>query len=206
MLFKVDEAAMTAQEAREITEAINRTGDQLWRLIYEAHTRFAHKALGYKTWGAYVEVEFRLTREHSYKLLQQGQVIYRLMAATGSEDAIVPESTARALHPEIEAIVAEIEERRERGEDPKAVLGDVLQRKRDEQVEIARQKREERARRKLEADLKEIAGERPAGNEVAVVEAVKPEEALHILEEIRAALGVERPHDILPALELLLGR
>ena len=49
---------ITETEARSLTVRIREAVDDLWRLVYEAHTRQAWQVLGYVSWTAYVGAEF----------------------------------------------------------------------------------------------------------------------------------------------------
>jgi len=75
-------APMTKAQAKRVTTAIRQTADDLWHLLREAHDGQAWAALGYATWGAYVEAEFDMTRRNANLLVAQGKVIAAIEAAT----------------------------------------------------------------------------------------------------------------------------
>ena len=83
---------MTADEAREITEAIKATVERAWVLIVDAYHRRAWLALGYPTWDAYCVKEFntaplavpREERSEMVRSLRQAGLSQRAIAsATG---------------------------------------------------------------------------------------------------------------------------
>ena len=53
---------LTQQEARELTDRIRVVDSELWRMVAEAYTRGAHRALGYASWDAYCNAEFGSNR------------------------------------------------------------------------------------------------------------------------------------------------
>lgn len=125
----VTRAPMTATEARELTDRINRTAGELWRLLLEAHEREAWRALGYASWKAYVETEFTITRQRAYQLLDQGRVIRLLQEAAGNVSTVVDisERTAREIKPTLPEVTTEIRERVEAGEEPETAVRDVIE-------------------------------------------------------------------------------
>lgn len=141
-------APMTLDEARAITDRIKDTVEGLWSLLLEAHERGAWRALGYTTWGAYVEGEFSMSRRRSYQLIDQGVVIRELAAASGSGvnpgyttvGAGITERDARDLKRELPAVTAEIRERVEAGEKPEAAVRAVVEEKREDRRAERREK------------------------------------------------------------------
>jgi hypothetical protein len=75
--------AVSAIEARELTEQIKHGIGQISLLLLEAHERRAWTALGYPTWQVYVDREFNLSRTRSYELVYHGQVLREIQSATG---------------------------------------------------------------------------------------------------------------------------
>lgn len=75
---------LTEVEARQLTDQIKETAEQLWRLLLRAYEGKAWKALGYITWAAYVNAEFDMSRTHSYAILNQGRMILAI------ENAVLP--------------------------------------------------------------------------------------------------------------------
>lgn len=70
-------------EARDITDRIRFGMENLAQLIAEAHDKEAWKALGYKSWGEYVEREFPFNRATAYNLIDQGRAMKALSEAAG---------------------------------------------------------------------------------------------------------------------------
>lgn len=69
------------ERAKQLTEDIRRAADNLWELLLDAWQVRAHVALGYKSWGDYISVEFDFSRRHAYRLVNQGAVIKQLRQA-----------------------------------------------------------------------------------------------------------------------------
>ncbi|MFF0009621.1 hypothetical protein ACFYQT_40205 [Streptomyces tibetensis] len=57
-----DIAMVTEEQARTLTDRIKVALEGTWLLIQEAYTSRAWAALGYRTWDAYVDAEFRTAR------------------------------------------------------------------------------------------------------------------------------------------------
>ena len=74
---------LSENEARDLTERIRNGMTNLATLIMEAHDSEAWRALGYASWGAYVDGEFPFSRVHSYDLIDQGRTIHALTEAVG---------------------------------------------------------------------------------------------------------------------------
>jgi hypothetical protein len=83
---------MDRDEAERITQSIIESGEQLAERLAEAHEREAWRALGYKSWSAYVDSRFTFTRQHSYKLIAQGSVNKALKEAGSEVRATVSEA------------------------------------------------------------------------------------------------------------------
>src|SRR5690349_8365977 len=66
------EFQLTDVEARQLTDQIKDTADQLWKLLLRAYEGKAWTALGYQTWEAYTNAEFDMRRDYAYKVLRQG--------------------------------------------------------------------------------------------------------------------------------------
>lgn len=131
---------LTETQARSLTETIRNAVDVIWALIARAHAGKAWKALGYDTWGEYVEVEFDMSRSRSYQLLNQAHVVNEIEAVVPEGTKIdISEAAARDLKGVLEDVVPQIKEATA-GLDPEAA-SDVL----DEIVTQQREKlREER--------------------------------------------------------------
>lgn len=103
--------------AEKLTRQIKSAADDLWSLLLQAWESKAHVSMGYRTWGAYIEGEFDFSRQQSYRLVNQGQVIRQLREAGGvspmgdnSRGVTVSEREARAIAPVIGAVVDEVRE------------------------------------------------------------------------------------------------
>jgi hypothetical protein len=62
-------------EARRLTDEVKRDVEALWGKLLELYDGGAHTALGYSSWGAYFEVEFRQSGRRGYQLLDAGRVL-----------------------------------------------------------------------------------------------------------------------------------
>lgn len=127
---------MDKAEAQAITDRIRNAVDSLGALVEKAHDRRAWKALGYKTWEAYVSAEFGFTRQRSYQLLDQGRVAKALGEAAGdlSNAFDISARDAAAVKGDLPAVSAAIKERIEAGEEPKAAVEDVVKEKREQKA------------------------------------------------------------------------
>jgi hypothetical protein len=103
--------------ARQLTDKIKATTTDLCRLLVEAHDRKAWKALGYKSWAQYVTVEFHLSRQHVYRMLDRALVIDEIRATAelspaGDTDGVpsidLTEREARDIKPHLAVVKAEI--------------------------------------------------------------------------------------------------
>lgn len=83
-------AALTEDEARNLTTQIQRTSVRLWLLVTEAHDRKAHHALGYETWADYVRAELNMSESRSYQFLDTGHVMKALASAGVNVEAFNP--------------------------------------------------------------------------------------------------------------------
>ena len=66
--------ALTADQARKLTDEAKAGARALWAKLVLLHDGGAHIALGYSSWGAYVEAEFDTSRWQGYELLRAGRV------------------------------------------------------------------------------------------------------------------------------------
>lgn len=78
-------------EAQELTDRIRETTTELWDLLTEAHERHAWKALGYRSWSAYVTGEFDMSRGQAYRLLHHSAIRKELASPIG--DSLTPGQT-----------------------------------------------------------------------------------------------------------------
>jgi hypothetical protein len=112
------EFQLTDVEARQLTDDIKETADQLWKLLLRAYEGKAWKALGYPTWEAYTNAEFDMSRDYAYKVLRQGRVIRALEEAVNVYNCIQEEPVSlhlkeyqtRQIAPIIETVTARIQE------------------------------------------------------------------------------------------------
>lgn len=142
---------MDKAEAQAITDRIRKAVDGLWQLLLEAHDRRAWRALGHGSWEAYVNAEFGMTRQHSYRLLDQGRVIHAIEEAAGKVSPMgdISERDARDLKPVLPKVAAEIKQRVKAGEEPEKAVKEVVSAAREakaaEKHEHIRQRDEMRA-------------------------------------------------------------
>lgn len=87
---------LTERQARKLTDRIAAVVETAWALLITAYEGGAAEALGYKSWTAYVQEEFGVSRSHAYRLLDWVQVVNELSA---SAQASIPETVA-AVGPE----------------------------------------------------------------------------------------------------------
>lgn len=87
---------LTRREAEMVTAKIKSYVGVAWVLLYEAHARKAHKALGYATWADYVAAEFEMSRSRSYQLISQAKIVLEISEAV-STDVDISEAVARDL-------------------------------------------------------------------------------------------------------------
>lgn len=138
-------------EARDLTDRIRSTAEDLWALLLEAHDRRAWRVLGYGTWAEYVHTEFGMSRSRSYEVLDQGKVI---RAIEGASDVRVPgqgitAEAARDLKPELpevaDRVKREVNGHREQHPDaPDDDVQQVVRRAVDEERDRIRKQREDR--------------------------------------------------------------
>jgi hypothetical protein len=105
-------AALDAAQARVLTERIKSAVAHISRLLLEAHDGRAWLALGYETWAAYVEAEFKFSKQRSFQLIDHARFIRALEAATGGSTMVdLPERISRGLKPHLSSIIAAIRSR-----------------------------------------------------------------------------------------------
>lgn len=129
-------AALSAEEARALTDRIRSTAENLCDLLSQAHEGQAFRALGYASWVEYVGAEFSMSRTHSYRLLAQARVIETLGEAAGGESVThglqIPERTAREIAPRLPFVVDDIQERVAGGQEPRAAVREAVESARTE--------------------------------------------------------------------------
>lgn len=65
---------MSKIEARGLTDRIKRQSHDLAELLVMAQDREAWRALGYRSWADYAQVEFDYSRSRLYELLNEGRI------------------------------------------------------------------------------------------------------------------------------------
>lgn len=99
--------------AEKLTKQIRESAEDLWTLLLQAWETKAYVSLGYKSWSAYVDKEFDFNRRHSYRLINQGQVVKQLREAAGVSErtqVVVSEMAAREIAPVIGVVAEEVRE------------------------------------------------------------------------------------------------
>lgn len=134
---------LSLEEARELTERIRSTAEQLWALLARAHAGRAWLALGYPSFEAYVREEFGISRSRAYQILDQAKVIQAIEAATPPGTSVhVTEAEARDIKPVLDSHVLPEISKRTQGlstDEASAVVNDIIDEYRD-------RRREERSR------------------------------------------------------------
>jgi hypothetical protein len=102
----MQELTLTAIDARRLTDEVKADAQKLWAKLLYLYQSGAHIALGYSSWAAYCEQEFRIGNRQAYRLLQAAQVVHQLsgecpMGHSVQVTSQVPESEriARELVP-----------------------------------------------------------------------------------------------------------
>lgn len=146
-------AEMNLDEAQQITNAIKSSVTATYILIAEAHSRKAHKALGYETWADYVKEEFDISSSRSYQLLDLSKTVKEIEAATPDGTVIkLTEAQARDIKRELPRITEVIKEQTATLEPEEAaqrvddIIEDIREQQKEEQKVIdAKEKRLEEA-------------------------------------------------------------
>lgn len=84
---EVEAPGLTMQQAKRLTERIRNGMEAVGLMLLEAYDKRAHQALGYDTWETYVDVEFRMSRQESYKQIDKGRVVQAIANETGVTQA-----------------------------------------------------------------------------------------------------------------------
>jgi len=122
--------------ARLLTERIKQGLADPSLLLLDAHQGCAWRALGYRSWAAYVREEFGLSRSRSYEMLDHGRVVRGLMSAAGLDT--LPEVSpfaASQIKTRLEQAVAEVASRAATHpgkEQARSIVRDVVTRTRAE--------------------------------------------------------------------------
>jgi hypothetical protein len=131
---------LTYDEAKHLTESIRATADVLYVLIQRAHAGKAWLALGYSSFGDYVNEEFDISRSRAYQLLNQANFIQQIesVAPEGTHISL-NEASVRDLRDSIESLLPEIQEatRNLSPEDAEAAINELVESRRAELKEEA---------------------------------------------------------------------
>lgn len=98
---------MSRPEAEAITKDILDANEAAWALVYRAYQGEAWRAMGYKSWAAYVDAELQISRGHSYQLLNQAKQQEKLTAAA-PEAGQINNWQARTMRKDPEAVIAAV--------------------------------------------------------------------------------------------------
>lgn len=111
-------ATLTAEQARALTDQIQRTSMRLWLLVTEAHDRKAHLALGYENWADYVRAELNMSESRSYQFLDTGHVMKALASAGVDVQSFAPPPTrvVNRVKDRLTEVKKAAEQARKRGE------------------------------------------------------------------------------------------
>ena len=152
---------LSEAEARDLTDRIRSTAEDLWSLLLEAHDRQAWKALGYGTWAEYVQTEFSMSRVHAHRLMDQGRVIREIEAASGVALPMgntLSEREARDLKPHLEEVAGKVrdaveQQRADQPDTPPERVAEITRRAVTEERDRIVREREERAEIKRLNDM-----------------------------------------------------
>lgn len=117
----------TKAEAKLRADNIRHHAESLWGLLLAAWENDDHLALGYETWGAYIDGEFDMSRTHAYRLVDRGYVTRAIEQEVGPRNARVTtvEVSARqaqVLRPDAPKAAKEIVKAVERGQPVKEAV------------------------------------------------------------------------------------
>lgn len=104
----VPAAELSSAEARALTDDIKHHVEQAWAKLRRAHDGRAWKALGYSGWGAYVAEEFRISRQHSYKLINHARLVEELDVSHACDTMPPVRETADLTYDERRQVVEEV--------------------------------------------------------------------------------------------------
>lgn len=156
--IEAEEETLTVEDANKITEAISHTTGALWSLLYTAHSRKAHLALGYKTWNEYIDEKFGISRSAAHALVTQGAVIETLTSVAPEGTKLhFTQAQARAVKKSLDAVASIAAERTvgKTPEEAQEIINEIVA-EREEQDKADREalkaKREAERQKKLEAE------------------------------------------------------
>lgn len=150
------EGQMGETEAREITEAIRAAATATYVLLTRAHEGKAYSALGYETWAEYVRMEFEISPQRSYQLLDLSKAVKMIESATpDGTDIKLTEAQARDIKRELPRITERVHEETKDlpPEEARDRVNEIIREER-EQARI-----EEKAVKKREEELAEAEEE-----------------------------------------------
>lgn len=195
---------MDRPEAQAITDRIRKAVDGLWSLLLEAHERKAWKALGYATWEAYIKAEFDMSRQNSYRLLDQARVVREIEEVVPHAGQIT-QRDAEAIKADLPAVTTVIKQRVEAGEKPETAVRETIDAAREAKAKAkamreAQQAENDRQREEHAANLPAFVAEREQAKADAIAARKRPPtqadfDALHAeneeLREANAALEAD---------------
>jgi hypothetical protein len=106
MTTTVETVALTRDEARELTDEVKGDAAALWTKLVRLYEGKAHKALGFRSWGAYYEAEFGGSASRGYQLLNAGRVFEKL--PIGTDLVQRPHDSTIVERPSSEAVLREL--------------------------------------------------------------------------------------------------
>jgi phage N-6-adenine-methyltransferase len=121
---------MTADEARQITDAIKSATEYLWQLLLDAYNGRAWEALGYESWRAWASAEFNVSERQSYYLLDRAEVLNALQAEVGAEplqNLQIAGYEASRLKPHLGEAVEDVRELVTEGMEPRQAVETVVE-------------------------------------------------------------------------------
>lgn len=120
---------LSKAKARALTDEVKADAVALWAKLLELYEGKAHKALGYKSWGAYFEAEFGQSGSHGYKLLNAAKVAPLITIDGNGEDVgpLIADTLAPVLKNEGEQAVKETYAKAQADHGPKPTAKQVKQ-------------------------------------------------------------------------------
>jgi hypothetical protein len=122
---------LDAEGARALTDRIRSGVEWLWKFLLEAHERKAWLALGYHSWGEYIDTEFDMSRNHAYQLIYQAQTIRAIESVLPIDISpvqsgpIVGVRNAQVVKRNLDDVLLSIGERAQGVDDP-AVVASIV--------------------------------------------------------------------------------
>ena len=92
------ELSMTKTCARDLTDRINSSSEDLAGMLKRAHDEKAWRALGYDTWKSYVAGEIKFSKQHAFRLLDLANISEAIAESPKGDSLPAPtERAAREL-------------------------------------------------------------------------------------------------------------